>query len=66
MNRFVIMSARACKVDGNDGIIVSCSDGVDETKYVLSSTGELTKADSADIITELPDKGCFNFETPLY
>lgn len=66
MNRFVIMSARACKVNGVDGIVVSCSDGADEAKYVLSSTGELTKADSADNIVEHPEEGCFNFETHLY
>lgn len=66
MNPFCVLSARVCKVDGKDGIIVSCCDGVNEVRYVLSSTGELTKADSADVITERPDEGCFNFQTSLY
>lgn len=66
MDKFVVMSARACKVSGVDGIVVSCSDGVDEAKYVLSSTGELTKADSDTIITEFPEEGCFNVTFPKF
>ena len=66
MNKFVVMSARACKVNDKDGIVVSCSDGVDEVKYVLSSTGELIKADFDTIITEFTDDGCFNTTVPKF
>lgn len=54
------LSANVAKYNGQNGIIVNCSNDDGEFSYFISSTGELTKSPNVDELINKHEEGCFN------